>query len=61
MKSPGVSIDLTDDDNRVYKASKIEITDAKFITQQRELVNSDALEVVNKITSQSATCYHKIP
>ena len=31
------------------------------MTQQRGLAKSDVLEVVNRITSQSVTCYHKIP
>ena len=57
MKSPGVDIDLTDDDDTV---SKIEIT-VPLLRNKRELVNSDALKVVNRITSNSVTCYHKIP
>ena len=28
MKSPGVDIDLTDDDDTVYETSKIEVTNA---------------------------------
>ena len=56
MKSLGGDIDLTDDDDTV---SKIEITEA--LLRKKELANSDVLEVVNRITSQSAACHHKIP
>ena len=41
-----------------YKASKIKLHTHYYVI---ELANSDVLKVENKITSQSATCCHKIP
>ena len=61
MKSPGIDIDLTDDDDTVLyiKRAKLKLQTHYCVT--KGVKNSDVLKVVNKITSQSATCYHKIP